>query len=81
MVIGGLYAQPTGAICDPEFTLTLPPRLTAATGMDALTHCVEGFLSATVNPPIDAVALDGTRRVLGYIEKAVSKGTDMEAIG
>lgn len=52
---------PKIAICDPELTLGLPARLTAATGMDALTHCIETYLSPRVNPPADAIALDGLR--------------------
>ena len=59
--------------------MTLPPRLTAATGMDALTHCVEGFVSNMSNPPCEAIALDGTRRVVDFIERAVADGSDREA--
>ena len=70
---------PKAAICDPELTLGLPPLLTAATGMDALSHCVETFLSPAINPPADAIALDGLRRAVGFIEKAVADGTDREA--
>ncbi len=47
---------PKIALCDPELTLGLPARLTAATGMDALTHCIETYLSPRVNPPADAIA-------------------------
>lgn len=47
---------PKAALCDPELTLGLPKALTAATGMDAITHCIEAFLAPTVNPPADAVA-------------------------
>ena len=53
---------PKVALCDPELTLGLPPLLTAATGMDALAHCLETFLSPRVNPPADAIALDGLAR-------------------
>ena len=73
------YIVPRVAICDPELTLSLPPRLTAGTGMDALTHCVEGFLTTTVNPPAKAMALDGIRHVVGHVERAVSDGMDREA--
>jgi len=73
------HVQPDLAICDPDFTITLPPRLTAATGMDALTHCVEGFLSKNSNPPTEAIALDGTRRVIDFIERAYKDGSDREA--
>ena len=56
---------PKAAICDPELTLGLPPRLTAATGMDAVTHCVETYLSPRYNPPAEAIALDGLARAVG----------------
>ncbi|MBT7955072.1 MAG: iron-containing alcohol dehydrogenase [Rhodospirillaceae bacterium] len=79
MTIRSIHVQPDLAICDPDFTMTLPPRLTAATGMDALTHCVEGFLSKNANPPAEAIALDGTRRVIDYIHRAVDDGSDREA--
>lgn len=77
--IGGSMCQPKIAVCDPELTFTLPPRLTAGTGLDAIGHCIEGYLSPTVNPPVDAIALDGVRRVLSYIERAVNDGYDREA--
>ncbi|MEM8856559.1 MAG: iron-containing alcohol dehydrogenase, partial [Pseudomonadota bacterium] len=67
---------PTGAICDPELTRTLPPRLTAATGMDALSHCVETYLSPRVNPPADAIALDGLARAWSNLRLAVMDGDD-----
>jgi len=70
---------PDVAICDPELTLTLPPRLTAGTGIDALSHCVEGYLSKTENPPLDAMALDGISRVFASLEKAVDNGQDRDA--
>jgi len=71
--------RPDVAICDPDLTLSLPPMLTAATGMDAYGHCLEGFVATTVNPPVDAIALDGIRRVTAYIERAVADGSDREA--
>jgi len=70
---------PKLALCDPELTLGLPPKLTAATGMDAFTHCVETFLSPRVNPPADAIALDGAARAATWIRKAVADGADREA--
>jgi 4-hydroxybutyrate dehydrogenase len=70
---------PRAAICDPELTLGLPPGLTAATGMDALTHCIETFLSPRINPPADAIALDGAARAARWIEKAVVDGADRDA--
>jgi hypothetical protein len=79
LTIRSIHVKPDLAICDPEFTMTLPPRLTAATGMDALTHCVEGFLSNNANPPCEAIALDGTRRVVDFVERAYGDGGDREA--
>lgn len=70
---------PNLAICDPELTLGLPAGLTAATGMDALTHCVETFLSPRENPVADAIALDGLARASGNIERAVADGGDIQA--
>jgi 4-hydroxybutyrate dehydrogenase len=73
------YLIPRRAVCDPELTLGLPPALTAATGMDAITHCVETFLSPRFNPPAEAIALDGLERALKNIERAVTHGSDPEA--
>jgi 4-hydroxybutyrate dehydrogenase len=77
--VSSVHLVPKVAICDPNLTLSLPPRLTAGTGMDALSHCVEGFLAKSVNPVLDAVALDGIQRTLAYLERAVSNGRDREA--
>ncbi len=73
------HLVPKVAICDPELTLGLPPGLTAATGMDAMAHCVETYLSKAVNPPADAIAFDGLRRASRFIERAVRDGSDREA--
>jgi hypothetical protein len=70
---------PKRAVCDPDLTLGLPPALTAATGMDAITHCVETFLSPRFNPPAEAIALDGLVRAVSHIERAVAQGTDRVA--
>jgi 4-hydroxybutyrate dehydrogenase len=70
---------PKRAICDPELTLGLPPQLTAATGMDALSHCFETFLSPRYNPPADAIALDGAARIWRNLETACREGRDIEA--
>lgn len=70
---------PGVAICDPELTLGLPPSLTAATGMDAITHCIEAILSPVVNPPAEGVGYDGLRRGWRHIEAAVRDGSDREA--
>ena len=73
------HIMPKAAICDPELTLGLPPRLTAATGMDAIAHCMETFMSAAFNPPADGIALDGLERAWGHIERATKDGSDREA--
>lgn len=73
------YLIPKRAICDPELTLGLPPLLTAATGIDALTHCIETYLSPLVNPPAEAIALDGAKRAWHFIQRAVTNGADREA--
>lgn len=73
------HLVPKVAICDPELTLGLPPGLTAATGMDAMAHCIETYLSKAVNPPADAIAFDGLRRARRFIERAVRDGADREA--
>ena len=70
---------PKTAICDPELTLGLPPTLTAATGMDAVAHCMETFMSAAFNPPADGIALDGLQRGWAHIERATRDGSDREA--
>ena len=67
------------AICDPELTLGLPPWLTAATGMDAVSHCVETYLSPRFNPPAEAIALDGLSRAASWIDRAVTDGTNRRA--
>ncbi len=70
---------PKAAICDPELTYSLPPAMTAATGMDALGHGIEASLSTVVNPPAEAIALDCVARVTRFIGRAVADGGDREA--
>lgn len=71
--------MPKAAICDPELTLGLPPSLTAATGMDAIAHCMETFMASPFNPPADGIALDGLARAWANIEKVTLNGSDREA--
>ena len=73
------FIVPRAAICDPELTLGLPPVLTAATGMDAIAHCMETFMAAPFNPPADGIALDGLARGWAHIERATNHGQDREA--
>ncbi len=70
---------PKRAVCDPELTYGLSPRLTAATGMDALTHCVEIVTSPRDNPTAEAIALDGLERAMANIERATADGSDKSA--
>ena len=73
------HLLPRAAICDPELTLGLGPRLTAATGMDAVAHCMETFMAPAFNPPADGIALDGLERAWGFIERATHDGSDRQA--
>lgn len=70
---------PNVAICDPALTVGLPPYLTAATGMDAVTHCIETYLSPRNNPPAEAIALDGLKRSFASLQKATSDGRNLVA--
>ena len=73
------FIVPKVAICDPELTLGLPPMLTAATGMDAIAHCMETFMAAPFNPPADGIALDGLARGWAHIARATTNGLDRDA--
>jgi len=79
-VIFSPYLIAGAAIIDPELTLGLPPAATAATGIDAYTHCLEAYLSKGQHPLADAMALDGLSRVGRFLVRAVKEGkTDLEA--
>lgn len=73
------YLVPRLAICDPELTLNLPAMMTAATGMDAIAHCLETFMAPSFNPPADGIALDGLWRAWAHIERATKEPHDREA--
>ncbi len=73
------HMLPSVALCDPELTYGLPPYLTAATGMDALSHCLETYMAPPVNPPADAIAIDGLKRGFKAIRTAVKDGSDRKA--
>ena len=81
LILASRNLVPMTSICDPSLTLGLPPRLTAATGMDAITHCIEALLSPQINPPAEAVACDGIERGVreGNLVKAVKDGSDEDA--
>jgi 4-hydroxybutyrate dehydrogenase len=70
---------PKSAICDPELTIGLPASLTAGSGMDAIAHCIETFMSPAFNPPADGIALDGLRRGWAHIERATFSPLDRDA--
>jgi len=72
---------PDAAILDPALTATLPPRTTAATGMDALTHCIEAYLAQGEHPMADAIALQGIAMIKANLETAVRDGGDLGARG
>ena len=68
-------------ILDPEVTVGLPPKLTAATGADALTHCIESYTCPVFHPMCDGIALEGVRLIIGALPRAVRDGKDLEARG
>ena len=68
-------------VLDPELTLDLPPNLTAATGMDAMTHCIESFTSPVFQPFCDGIALEGIHIIARNLPKAFKNGKDLEARG
>ncbi|WP_029457364.1 iron-containing alcohol dehydrogenase [Solidesulfovibrio alcoholivorans] len=79
MAIADWRITPGIAIDDPVLMVGMPPALTAATGMDALTHAVEAFVSTIANPMTDACAIESIKLVFKYLRKAVANGQDLEA--
>ncbi|CAH2603159.1 Iron-containing alcohol dehydrogenase [Rhodovastum atsumiense] len=67
------------AVVDPELTLSVPPAVTAATGVDALAHCVEAYTNRRAHPLIDLYALEGVRLVGRFLPRAIADGSDLEA--
>jgi 4-hydroxybutyrate dehydrogenase len=80
-VIFGPPLIPSLALCDPELCVGLPPRTTATTGMDALTHCVEAYIAKGDHPLCDALAIHGTKLVGEHLARAVEHGDDLDARG
>jgi alcohol dehydrogenase class IV len=68
-------------ILDPELTVGLPPKLTAATGVDALTHCIESFTCPDFHPMCDGIALEGIRLIVDALPRAYRTGSDVDARG
>ncbi len=81
IIIFSPWLLPQRAILDPELTVTLPPALTAATGMDAFTHCLESLTCPVFHPLCDAIAIHGLELIIRYLERAVKDGSDIEARG
>jgi alcohol dehydrogenase len=71
--------MPRLAICDPELTVGLPPKLTAWTGMDALAHCIEAYCAPGFHPLADGIAVEGVRLIADHLPTAVRDGNDLEA--
>jgi 4-hydroxybutyrate dehydrogenase len=71
--------MPTLAVLEPALTAGLPPHLTAATGIDAFTHCLESYFAPVYHPMADGVALEGIRLCLAHLNTAVADGADLAA--
>ena len=76
---GELLAK--AVLLDPELTVGLPPKLTAATGADALTHCIESYTCPVFHPMCDGIALEAIRLIVESLPRAVRQGTDLDARG
>jgi 4-hydroxybutyrate dehydrogenase len=81
IIIFSPWLMPKRAILDPELTVSLPPFLTAATGMDAFTHCLESLTCPVYHPLCDAIAIHGLELIIRYLERATRDGRDIEARG
>ncbi|MFI3313200.1 MAG: iron-containing alcohol dehydrogenase [Eubacteriales bacterium] len=79
MLLKGENLVPNMAIIDPEASVSSPKSVTAATGLDALTHAVESYTSKMAQPLTDTVALSAVQRIFKYLPRAYADGTDMEA--
>lgn len=80
LVFGSRYLAPDAAILDPMLLVSLPPKLTAATGLDALTHCLEALVATVTNSAVsDALAIEAARLIFNYLPRATANGDDIEA--
>lgn len=79
MTVKSRYTAARLAICDPELTLSVPPAVTASTGVDALTHAIEAYTASCSEPISDAVALYAAELIYGNLAKAYQNGGDLEA--
>lgn len=75
------FLMPDLAVLDPQMTVSMPPKLTAATGMDALTHAVEAYVGLDTSPPAQALSQHAVSLIAGHIIRAVESGDDLEARG
>ena len=73
------HLVPDAAYVDPQLTVSLPPAVTAATGLDALTHCIECYASKFAHPAVDLYALQGIKLIAANLLRAVEQGDDLEA--
>ena len=79
MAVESIHMLADMVALDPQLTVSLPPALTAATGVDALAHCVESFTNVKAHPAIDVYAIEGIRLIGRYLARAVANGDDLEA--
>ena len=79
MLLKGAVLMPDYAIIDPQFTMTAPPKITAATGLDALTHAAEAYTSKLAQPLSDTFALSAIKRIFKYLPVAFHDGKNVEA--
>ncbi|MBO9640643.1 MAG: iron-containing alcohol dehydrogenase [Siphonobacter aquaeclarae] len=73
------FLVPDVVYVDPLLTVSVPPAITAATGLDALTHCLEAYTNRFAQPLVDGYALDGIRRIAAHLVQAVRDGSDIQA--
>ena len=73
------HLVPDAAFVDPRLTISVPPAVTAATGLDALTHCIEAYANKFAHPIVDIYALQGVRLISANLVRAVRNGNDLEA--
>lgn len=79
MLLKGKVLMPVLAICDPQFTMTAPPKITASTGLDALCHAVEAYTSGKAQALSDTFALSAVKRIFRYLPAAFHDGADEKA--
>lgn len=79
MLLKGQVLMPDLAIIDPQFTMTAPPKITSATGLDALTHAIEAYTSRKAQSLSDTFALSAVKRIFQYLPTAFHEGSNVEA--